>query len=237
MSGAPARTACTSAARAIEQVLAVVEHQQQPAHRQRLDEHVERRGRAAQGDPERLRDRIRQQAQGRQGQPAPPSMRRRAERPAWACVTAWARRLLPMPPAPTMVMRRCWSRSGSSAWRSASRPYSGGSSRGRLVSGCRRGSSRRDRVGRRRSRLAVGARRAGERMGEAVAAARNGGDGMRAEQLAQGADLDLEVLLLDHHPGQTRSSNSDLATTRSRRCASATSRSNARAPSATGSPC
>jgi hypothetical protein len=36
---------------------------------------------------------------------------------------------------------------------------------------------------------------------EAVAAARNGGDGLRTEQLAQRADVHLQVVFLDHHAG------------------------------------
>jgi len=59
---------------------------------------------------------------------------------------------------------------------------------------------------------------------------------LRPEQLAQGADLHLKVVFLDHQARPDQFEKLRLVTTRSRRSVKATSTSNARAPSVTGAP-
>ena len=123
------------------------------------------------------------------------------QRPAIECAAACARRLLPMPPAPTTVTSLC----ASISERRASGPRRGRTAAadpsGRLV---RRATAAHwigsPPVSRLALRRCVAVRCAVERGGEPVTASRDRRNGLRAQQLAQRADLHLKVVLLDHQP-------------------------------------
>ena len=92
----------------LDQVLAVVEHQQQAssARAQAISRLGEWAGRAASGSAERGRDRLGRRGPGRPAAPARPARRRRGSRPAPPRATSSASRVLPTPPAPVSVSSR-----------------------------------------------------------------------------------------------------------------------------------
>ena len=190
---------------------------------------------AAQLVPQHLRDAgCHQRRVGQRRQLDQPDTRRRSPSRS-ACATACPTRVLPMPPAPAMVTSRCSCTSRCTACTSASRPYSGASSAGRLV-GVRAAERRRwggvfSRLRRRRFRGAF------EHRSELVAAPGDRRDHVGAEQLAQRPDLHLQVVLFDHQvrPAPPPAARS-LLTSRSRRSISASRTSSARAPNRAGSP-
>ena len=101
-----------------------------------------------------------------------------------------------MPPAPAMVTSRCSCTSRCTACTSASRPYSGASSAGRLVGV--RAASGADGAVPSAACAGAGCPIAFEHRSELVAAPGDRRDHVGAEQLAQRRDLHLQVVLLDH---------------------------------------
>ena len=149
--------------------------------------------------------------------------RRRRDTPRRAPAPPAPARVLPMPPAPTSVTSRVRAQQSRTDARSSSRPIGGPAAvtAGRLPAG---------------DGPAAAALRRRCRQREAIAAAGDRRDRLRAEQLAQRADLHLQVVLLDHHVRPDQVEQLVLGHQALARSTSAASTSKARAPSATGVP-
>ena len=119
----------------------------------------------------------------------------------WPCASACASAVLPMPAAPTIDTSRCWSTSARKRRQIAVAPVQRRSARRASCRLCTSPSPQRPI--RRRTASACGRSIAApsrpDRHRESIAAPRNRGDRLRSEQLAQRADLHLQVVLLHHH--------------------------------------
>ncbi len=116
-----------------------------------------------------------------------------------AIAAAIARRVLPMPPAPTIVTTACSRSSALTASRSCSRPNSAGES-GRLPLDRRRLRRHGRRYDCARGRGRLDGNHGVDSHREAITTPRNGGDRLRPEQLAQRNHVHEEVVFLDNEP-------------------------------------